>query len=42
MQTLVDLITPEVEQRLRGSQAQEYASENKVCSFWPNLRQVEN
>ena len=42
MQILVDLITPEVEQRLRFSQAHEYASENEVCSLWPNLSEVED
>lgn len=31
MQTLVDLITSEVEQRLSGYQAQGNASENGVC-----------
>ena len=38
MQILVDLITPEVEQRVKFSQAQGYASENEVFSLWPNLR----
>ena len=31
MQILVDLITPEVEQRVKDSQVQGYASENQVC-----------
>ena len=38
MQILVDLIAPEVEQRVKSSQVQGYASENEVCSLWPNLR----
>ena len=38
MQILVDLIAPEVEQRVKYSQVQGYASENEVCPIWPKLR----
>ena len=38
MQTLVDLITSEVEQRLSGCQAQGNASENTVCLIEPLFR----
>ena len=41
MQTLVDFITPVVEDRLNSYQIGEYASTNEVLSQWPIPRDFE-